>query len=110
MWPWDRIRSQSIFPEFTGAEIAYKYEGRAAQMRLKNRITRHESRSPSPKTAGPRVPAENLSNVSRVTSQAAYAGEAVDEREDVEIHREPNEEYLAVLGIRSALRRNRKNT
>jgi hypothetical protein len=41
----------------------YKYEGSAAQMILKNRITRHESRSPSPKTAGPSVPAENLGDV-----------------------------------------------
>jgi len=72
-------------------------------MRLKNRITRHESRSPSPKTAGPSVPAENLSNTCLVKSPTQ---EAVDEREDVEIHREPNEEYLAVLGIRSALRWN----
>jgi len=79
-------------------------------MRLKNRITRHESRSPSPKTAGPRVPAENLSNVSHVTSRVAYAGETVDEREDVEIHGEPDEEYLVVLGIRSALWRNGEDT
>lgn len=37
-------------------------------MILKNRITRQESRSPSPKTVGPSVPAENLSDVS-VTSE-----------------------------------------
>ena len=29
-------------------------------MMLKNRMVRHESRSPSPKIAGPSVPAENL--------------------------------------------------
>ena len=44
-------------------EGVYKYEGRAAQMILKNRITKHESRSPSPNTAGPSVPAENLDDV-----------------------------------------------
>ena len=40
----------------------HKYEGKAAQMMLKNKMTRHESRSPSPKTTGPSVPAENLSD------------------------------------------------
>lgn len=70
-------------------------------------MTRHESRSPSPKAAGPSVPTENLSNTCLVKSPAQ---EAVDEREDVEIHGEPNEEYLAVLGIRSALWRNGEDT
>ena len=76
-------------------------------MRLKNRITRHESRNPSSKTAGPSVPAENLSDVSPVKSPTQGT---VDEREDVEVHRKPDEEYLAVLGIRSALWRNGEDT
>ena len=45
-------------------EGVYKYEGSAAQMILKNRITKQESRSPSPNTAGPSVPVENLRGVS----------------------------------------------
>lgn len=71
------------------------------------RITRQESRSPSPKTAGPSVPAENLSDVSPVK----LAGqEKVNEREYVEVRREPDEEYLAVLCIRPALWRDWENT
>src|SRR6266481_10088906 len=38
----------------------YKYAGGIAQSKLKNRITRHESRRPSPKVTGPRVPEANL--------------------------------------------------
>jgi hypothetical protein len=51
-------------------EGTHRYEGRAAQMILKNRITRHESRNPSSKATGPSVPAENLSHTSWVTSRA----------------------------------------
>ena len=35
--------------------------------------------------------------------------ETTDGREDVEVHREPHEEYLAVLGVRSTLWRNGEN-
>ena len=71
-----------------------------AQMRLKNSITKHESRSPSPKAAGPSVPAENLSK-SCHQSVKLPTQETIDKREDVKIHREPDEKYLAVLCIRS---------
>ena len=64
-----RHRSRLVCSGFKLTEDTYKYEGRAAQMRLKNRITKHESRNPSPKTAGPSVPDENLSNVAPVRSQ-----------------------------------------
>jgi len=46
-------------------------------MMLKNSITRHESRNPSPNMAGPSVPAENLSDVSPVKS---HRQEGVDKR------------------------------
>ena len=44
----------------TTASSTYRYAGGTAQIKLKNRITRHESRRPSPKDTGPSVPAENL--------------------------------------------------
>ena len=47
-------------------------------MTLKNKITRHESRSPSPNAAGPRVPAENLSNMLPLGFQHRW--EPTDER------------------------------
>lgn len=75
-------------------------------MMLKKRITKHEARSPSPKAAGPSVPAENLANTSPITLPTQ---ERTDGREDVEVHGEPDEEYLAVLCIRPTLWRNGEN-
>jgi hypothetical protein len=44
----------------TMASSTYRYAGGMAQIKLKNRMTRHKSRRPSPKDTGPSVPAENL--------------------------------------------------
>lgn len=38
--------------------MTHRYAGGSAQSKLKNKITKHESRTPSPKATGPRVPAE----------------------------------------------------
>jgi len=38
----------------------YRYAGGMAQIMLKKKMTRHESRRPSPKVTGPRVPEANL--------------------------------------------------
>jgi hypothetical protein len=38
----------------------HRYAGGTAQKRLKNRMTRHESRRPSPKVTGPSVPEAKL--------------------------------------------------
>jgi hypothetical protein len=38
----------------------YRYAGGIAQIMLKKMMTRHESRRPSPKVTGPRVPEANL--------------------------------------------------
>lgn len=82
-------------------ERIYRYEGKAAQMILKNRITRHESRSPSSKVAGPSVPVENLSKVSPVKLSSSHTSKSSHGREYVEVHTKPNKKYLAVLQIRS---------
>lgn len=63
-------------------------------MILKNKITRQESRSPSSKTAGPSVPAENLSNALSVKLPAQVR---VHGREYVEVHRKPDKKYLGIL-------------
>jgi hypothetical protein len=44
----------------TPASSTHRYAGGIAQIRLKNRMTRHESRRPSPNIAGPNVPEANL--------------------------------------------------
>ena len=76
---------------------------------LKNRITKHESRKPSPKYAGPSVPVENLSDKLLVRSHAGERVEIADEREDAKVRREPNEKYLVILRIRSIFWRNGDN-
>ena len=79
-------------------------------MMLKNRMTRHESRNPSPKVAGPNVPAENLSSRSPVTGQTSSSIRGrVDGREDVKVRRKPDKKYLAVLRVRSRFRWNRED-
>src|SRR6266403_4464664 len=50
----------------------YKYAGGIAQSKLKNRITRHESRRPSPKVTGPRVPEANLRRSQSVGPKPGY--------------------------------------
>ena len=44
----------------TPASSTHRYAGGVAQIRLKNRMTRHESRRLSPNIAGPNVPEANL--------------------------------------------------
>ena len=44
----------------SSASSTHKYDGPIAASIVKNMITRHESRRPSPKATGPNVPAENL--------------------------------------------------
>jgi hypothetical protein len=44
----------------SAAGNTHRYAGGMAQIKLKNRMTRHESRRPSPKDTGPSVPVENL--------------------------------------------------
>lgn len=63
-------------------------------MRLKNKITRHESRRPRPNTTGPSDPVENLGQ-----GQRAYEDEMWYGREDVEVDGEPHKEYLIKLGV-----------
>lgn len=72
----------------------HRYAGGTAQIRLKNRMTRHESRRSSPKVTGPSVPDANLRK-----SQSLRAGERTQARErnarqDVHIGRHPYEEYF----------------
>lgn len=64
-------------------------------MRLKNKITRQESRRPRPKTTGPSVPVENLGKgwIGWYEGRTCYA------REDVEVHGEPDEEHFIKLGV-----------
>jgi hypothetical protein len=51
------IRSETAsIPESS----THRYAGGTAQIRSKNRMTRHESRRPSPKVTGPSVPDANL--------------------------------------------------
>ena len=93
----------SVYPGFETKDAGdtYRYEGRAAQRMLKNRITKHESRNPNPKAAGPTVPAENLRNTSRPKSVRERGAEITNGREDVKVRREPNKKDLVVLCIRS---------
>jgi hypothetical protein len=44
----------------TPSSNTHRYAGGIAQIRLKPRITRHESRRPNPKVTGPRLPEANL--------------------------------------------------
>ena len=46
----------------------YRYAGGMFVRRLKKRMTRQVSRSPSPYAIGPSVPAENLQSVSSLSS------------------------------------------
>ena len=46
-----------------------------AEIKLKNRMTRHESRRPSPKATGPSVPVENLRTQSSVTDRLSDASD-----------------------------------
>ena len=82
--------------------ISYKYAGKAQHSKLKNKMVRHESRNPRLKTAGPRVPEENLFVISPVGIKL----ESKDLRQYVEIHREPDEEDLAVGTIDSLVQWN----
>jgi hypothetical protein len=54
----------------------HKYAGGIAQTRVKNMTTRHESRRPSPKAAGPKVPVENLLTGSVSELEFAYVERA----------------------------------
>lgn len=66
-------------------------------MRLKNKITRQESRRPRPNTIGPRVPVENLAEVRGAKDRRWNT------REDVEVHGEPNKEYFIKLFVLAIL-------
>lgn len=63
-------------------------------MRLKNKITRQESRRPRPKTIGPSVPVENLGK-----GQVGPRVMKWHTRENVEVHGEPDKEYFIKLGV-----------
>jgi hypothetical protein len=52
--------------DHTATSNTHRYAGATAQNRLKNRMTRHESRRPSPKVTGPNDPDAKLRK--RVTS------------------------------------------
>ena len=52
-----KIRRKTIL---SSSSRTHKYEGGIAEMRVKKVMTRHESRRPSPKAAGPNAPEENL--------------------------------------------------
>lgn len=86
----------------------HKYAGRALHNKLKKRITRHESRSPKPKITGPRVPAENLCNIS-VGYDAAKQHE-INAREDIEVHSQPDEEDFAELSVGPLMLSDGRNT
>jgi hypothetical protein len=74
----------------------HRYAGGTAQIRLKNRMTRHESRRPSPKVTGPSVPDANLRKGQSLGRRRSTNTIKVKEhaRQDVHIRRHPYEEYF----------------
>ena len=80
----------------TPASITYRYAGGMALKRLKNRMTRHESRRLSPKVTGPSVPEANLrrTNVYSKSQVSAQLWEKAYARENIHIRGQPYEEYF----------------
>ncbi len=79
----------------TATSSTHRYAGATAQSRLKNRITRHESRRPSPKVTGPNDPDANLGKRQTVGSdlREPIRGKT-HARQYVHIRRQPYEEYF----------------
>jgi hypothetical protein len=91
---------------FSLASSTHKYAGGIANSKLKNRMTRHESRRLSPKTAGPSVPEENLRESRKNYGARLISGpvnvdlaKQVRARQDVRIGREPYEEYFNEMRV-----------
>jgi hypothetical protein len=101
------IRSETAsIPESS----THRYAGGTAQIRLKNRMTRHESRRPSPKVTGPSVPDANL----RKSQSIGWPTNAIEgkehARQDVRIRRHPYEEYFNEMGFCPILDGDRMDT
>jgi hypothetical protein len=64
--------------DLTAMSNTHKYAGATAQSRLKNRMTRHESRRPSPKVTGPNEPDANLRKRSNHWSRPTRANKRKD--------------------------------
>ena len=80
---------------FTPTSSTHRYAGGTEQIRLKNRMTRHESRRPSPKATGPNVPEAKLQKSHGVSpGLPAQSRERSHARQDVRSRRHPYKEYL----------------
>ena len=79
----------------TPASNTHRYAGGTAHIRLRNRMTRHESRRLSPNIAGPNVPEANLGKYQIVGfGIQAQLKRKAHVRQDIHIRRQPYEEYL----------------